>query len=89
MKSVPVFKDYCHWCQSLADGFSCLSNSTQDYHTGYHFTTSVHLGRFFCMEPFKESVLCLLSAKQYSGIEKYSGKAEHRVTAIVELIFAW
>lgn len=41
------------------------------------------------MVPFKESILCLLSAKQYSGIEKYSGKAEHRVTAIVELMFAW
>lgn len=41
------------------------------------------------MVPFKESILCLLSAKQYSEIEKYSGKAEHRVTAIVELMFAW
>lgn len=63
MKSVPVFKDYCHWCQSLADGFSCLSNSTQDYYTGYHFTTSVHLGRFFVWNHSKNlfCVYCLLN----------------------------
>lgn len=70
-----VFWDYGHGCEILAGGFSCLSKSTWDYYIGYQITMSVHAGTF--LYDIKESILCLLCARHYSGAEKYTAMLQY------------